>query len=57
VTAIELLPYVLDHDGEPQQPDGEQAAAILTRIHAHSAPFGTEIASDGAQGYIRLAPH
>lgn len=43
VNAVEILPYVLDHQGEPQYGTDSDRTSILDRIETFSKQFGTVI--------------
>lgn len=60
IEAIELVPITLGHGepvhrrGRPRLASGAQAAAILERFAALSAPFGTQLRIDGDRAWVTL---
>lgn len=43
VESVEILPYTLDHQGEPQHPSNSDRDAIFNRIDQFSMQFGTKM--------------
>jgi len=55
VQSVEILPYILDHQGEPQYASEANQTSILDRVERFSLQFGTTIErTDQGTGMIRI---
>ncbi len=55
VNAVEIMPYILDHQGEPQYGSESDQASILDRVENFSLQFGTTFErTDQGTGLIRI---
>ncbi|MDR7483278.1 MAG: CapA family protein [Armatimonadota bacterium] len=56
VHGVELVPVVMNADGDPELATGTDAARILTSLAEQSTPYGVTITSAGDRGQIALHP-
>jgi poly-gamma-glutamate synthesis protein (capsule biosynthesis protein) len=52
VRAIDLVPVMMNADGDPELAVGQDAARIMAALADLSKPYGTKIVADGARGRI-----
>ena len=55
ISAVEIIPCMMDQDGEPVETTPGQARNILARLKTYSEEFGTEIRFAEKRGYIDTA--
>ncbi len=55
MVGVEIIPCMLDQDGEPVESTPEQAETIFHRLKTYSEEFDTQIRVAGEKGYIDMA--
>lgn len=55
IESVEILPYTLDHQGEPQHPSDRDRDSVFNRIDQLSVQFGTKVErTENGTGIIKI---